>query len=164
MTKETCHGLPPSRAKGGHAPGNSPGPVGTRLRLGPTRYATTIHPPAGDGRSGPVTDPGTEAGNRAQTMCCSASGQEKSLRGSGWPPTNGIAWIRSGKDGTASACRGAVAGGGSASNRKAGNEVTSRDDNILVPMPRNLWGDKSAGGGSSFALIALWPVFAGVLL
>lgn len=138
MTKETRHGLPPSRAKGGYAPGISPGPVGTRLRLGPTRCATTIHPPAGDGRMGPVTEPGTEAGNRARTTCCSASGQVKSLRGSGWPPRKGIARIRSGKDGTAPACRGAVAGGGSASNRKAGNELTSNDNINLVPMPRLL--------------------------
>lgn len=39
--KVGCHGLPSSRAKGGHVPGISPGPVGNRLLLGPAIYATT---------------------------------------------------------------------------------------------------------------------------
>ena len=38
--KDGCHGLPPSRAKGGHTPGTSPDPTGNRLLLGPVRYAT----------------------------------------------------------------------------------------------------------------------------
>lgn len=58
MTKDTCHGLPPSRAKGGHDPGTSPDPSGHRLRLGPDRYATTITHRLVQARSGAVTDRG----------------------------------------------------------------------------------------------------------
>ena len=49
--KSPGHGLPVSRAKTGHSPGNSPGPAGTRLRLAPATCATP-NPPTGNTRIG----------------------------------------------------------------------------------------------------------------
>ena len=63
------HGLPPSRAKGGDAPGTSPGPAGNRLLLGPARSATTIthrlvRTP--DPHAGAVTDRGPHRSKAAK--------------------------------------------------------------------------------------------------
>ena len=92
--KDGCHGLPPSRAKGGHTPGTSPDPTGNRLLLGPVTYATKE--PTGH------YDPGT----------VKKAGLANIQRDSGWPPTSGIAWIRSGKRRNCRCVRGTVAGDG----------------------------------------------------
>lgn len=97
MTKELCHGLPPSRAKGGHAPGTSPGPVGKRLLLAPTTCATNITHRLVKVQRKHCDRSGTGTGNRVQPSDALpwTPGRDRSPRGSGWPPITGIARIRS---------------------------------------------------------------------
>ena len=114
MTKELRHGLPPSRAKGGHDPGISPDPARIRFLLGLARYAT-LNPPAGAGvnrrchRSGTAPEQGCKGRGRF-IACGTAVGlRDRASRGYG-----------SGSVRTVSVYWGTVAGGGTVSTRKAG--------------------------------------------
>lgn len=102
MTKEAtataCH-LPAS--KGDWLPGKSPDPLLIRLRLGKSRSAPTEP-------TGTIQIENQEIHfllyldqigdlNPAPPACLvwsGGQGQMKTLRGSGWPPISGSAWIR----------------------------------------------------------------------
>lgn len=110
MTKELCHGLQPSRAKGCYDPGISPDPTGNRLRLGPVRNATQ-NPPAGEGvnrrcdRSGTVPEQCCKGRGRIKACGTAAGHRQRASRGYG-----------SGSVGPVSVYRGTGAGGGRMSN------------------------------------------------
>ncbi len=125
--KAGCHGLLPSRAKGGYVPGISPGPAGNRLLLGPARYATKE--PTGK------FSPGT-----AQYV----QGWRESSGTAVGPRYRASRGYGTGSEGTVSVYRGTVAGGGIVPTRMPPTD--------LVPMPRFRSMLGGEGGGSAFAL------------
>ena len=139
MSKETCHGLPPSRSKGGHAPGNSPGPAWNRLRLGQARCATTTTHRLVRGRESPVTDrgPGQGIGRSLALRCTGHRGRCKACGEAAGPRDRASRGYGAGGVGPSPAWRGEGAGGGSASNGTRAMEM-NRQAQDLVPMP-GLW-------------------------
>ena len=131
--KELCHGLPPSRAKGGHdVPGTSPDPAAVRLLLGAARCATTKTHRLVQVDTATVTDRGPRQGQHGEPRA------DHLVIGSGAKPEGkaaGHRYLASRGYGTRQRRafpldRGEGAGGGTAFNR---NYVMNAD--ILVPMP-----------------------------
>ena len=146
MTKELCHGLPPSRAKGGNDPEISPDPTGHRLRLGPVRYATQ-NPPAGEGASRRCDRPGT-----ASAQSCKGRGRIKACGTAAGHRHQASRGYGSGSVGPVSVYRGTGAGGRGVPCRKMSEGMEVIDVSDLVPMPPFGEGCGAAVGGYAFAL------------
>jgi len=94
-----------------YSPGTSPDPFSYRLRLGENRNATTTTHRVWSKFIKLGSRPGTlllvwfyHAEGKGQLGHLDHPLDPRSLRGSGWPPRSGIAWIRRITDGPSSAC------------------------------------------------------------
>lgn len=155
-TKETCHGLPPSRAKGGYSLGTLPDPASVRLLLDEARNAT-LNPPNGKGANRRSDVSGT-----APKQSCKGRGRFKACGTASGPRHRASRGYSEGGAGTVSVYRGTVAGDGYGQSKSETTTLTylfwlAVSTAQMVPMPQKYSEGGVAGGAfHSTHTAALW--------